>query len=589
MARNPNPHEAWIQEMQAVFTAKAIVTAIGEGAGAMNIHGTYSNDFPVENPYNGTINGLFDAFITKFSPQGNKLVYSTYFGGSGGDVGGGIFVDSSECIYIVGTTNSTDLPLVNPFDDTLGGFVDGYVAKLSSSGNELIYSTYLGGTYGNHCEGCDYPYGIEVDSSGCAYVAGWTFSEDFPVENPYDGTFNGADDVFLTKFSPEGNTLVYSTYLGGPLPDECDGGLAVDSDGCAYVTGLTYWDFPVQNGYDMSYNGEEDSFLTKFSPEGNTLVYSTYLGGEKEEWGWDVAVDDSNCAYAIGFTRSSNYPTMNAYDDSFNGGYSDVYITKFSPQGDALEYSTFLGGSNQDGGIAVAIDDEGCAYVTGHTESNDFPMVNTFDGTYNGDTDVFVTKLSSTGNKLEYSTYLGGSAYELGHGIDVDYDGSAYVFGYTRSSEFPVENAFDDTYNGNRDLFLTKFPEDGGSNAPFVPQKPTGQTNGEAGKEYNYTSLTSDPQSDDIYYMFNWGDGNSSGWVGPYKSGEEGSSSHTWYSKGSYTIHVKAKDINGDVSGWSDPLTITMPKNKIMLLQNLFWYKVLEQFPILQKILHFMK
>lgn len=437
--------------------------AVDSSGCAYIIGDTFSSDFPVENPYSGTINGELDAVVTKFSPQGNTLVYSTYLGGSELDIGGGIFVDSSKCVYIVGSTNSTDFPLVNPFNDTLGGLVDGYVTKFSSSGNELIYSTYLGGTYGDfEPGGLDYPYGIEVDSSGCAYVSGWTFSEDFPMENPYDGTFNGMDDVFLTKFSPQGDTLIYSTYLGGPWPDECDGGLAVDSDGCAYVTGLTYMDFPVQNGYDSTYNGEEDAFLTKFSPEGNTLVYSTYLGGAGEEWGWDVVVDNSKSAYAIGFTRSSDYPTINAYDDSFNGGYSDVYVTKFSPEGDTLEYSTFLGGTDIDGGIAVAVDGSGCAYVTGFTDSNDFPTVNPFDGSYNGDTDAFVTKFSSQGNTLEYSTYLGGAKYDLGHGIDVDGSKFAYVFGYTRSTDYPLENPFDDTYNDNRDLFLTKFPEDGG-------------------------------------------------------------------------------------------------------------------------------
>jgi len=269
-------------------------------------------------------------------------------------------------------------------------------------------------------------------------------------------------DIPFAMIFPQGNTLVYSTYLGGPWPDECNGGLAVDSDGCAYVTGLTYMDFPVQNGYDSTYNGEEDAFLTKFSPQGNTLEYSTYLGGAGEDWGWDVAVDSYGCAYATGRTKSSDYPTVHAYDESFNGDH-DVYVTKLSSEGNTLEYSTYLGGTGLEGGLAIAVDNNRCAYVTGCTDSSDYPTVNAYDESFNGDYDVFVTKITSMGSSLANSTFLGGNKFDFGHGISVNESGCAYVFGYTRSPDFPVVNPYDDTYNGNLDLFLTKFPEgDGG-------------------------------------------------------------------------------------------------------------------------------
>ena len=202
----------------------------------------------------------------------------------------------------------------------------------------------------------------------------------------------------------------------------------------------------------------------------------------------------------------------------------------------------------------------------------------------NGDSDVFVTKLAPEGTSLMYSTYLGENKFDFGHGITVGDNGYAYVTGYTQSTDFPMVNPYDGTYNGDEvDVFLTKFPEDGGSNAPSIPERPSGQTNGKAGRQYTYTSVTTEPQGDNIYYLFDWGDGNDSGWVGPFNSGEEGSASHNW-SKGSYNIIVKAKDVNGDVSGWSEPLSVSMPKNK--QASNVWFLHWLERFPRLNQIVN---
>jgi len=226
---------------------------------------------------------------------------------------------------------------------------------------ELLYSTYLGGG------GNDQGYGIAVDGSGCAYVTGETGSTDFPTVNPYDGIQNGSYDVFVTKFSAAGNSLLYSTYLGGGGDDQ-GYGIAVDGSGCAYVTGYTSsTDFPTVNPYDGSYNGGSyDVFVAEFSPAGNSLLYSTYLGGSGDDCGYadspGIAVDYSGCAYVIGYTGSTNFPMVSPYDGSYNGGVEDVFVTKFSPAGSSLIYSTYLGGSSNERGVGIAVDDSGCAY-----------------------------------------------------------------------------------------------------------------------------------------------------------------------------------------------------------------------------------
>jgi len=381
-----------------------------------------------------------------------SLVYSTYLGGSSSDNGeGGIAVDLAGSAYVTGTTASSNFPTQNPFDGTFNGVYDVFVTKLSPAGNTLVYSTYLGGSAD------DQGSGIAVDQAGSAYVTG-TASPDFPTQNPYDGSFNGGVDGFVTKLSPAGNALVYSTFLGGSSSDY-GYGIVVDQAGSAYVTGYTWSaNFPTQNPYDGIFNGPTDLFVTKLSPTGNALVYSTYLGGSGLnglDRGYGISVDSAGSAYVTGMTLSSDFPTQNPYDGSYNGNY-DAFVTKLSPAGNALVYSTFLGGSSSDYGYGIAVDTTGSAYVTGYTYSPDFPTQNPYDGSLNGSSDVFVTKLSPTGNALVYSTYLGGSDDDYGYGIAVDLTDSAYVTGWTYSTDFPTQNSYDPSYNGTVDAFVTK-------------------------------------------------------------------------------------------------------------------------------------
>jgi hypothetical protein len=381
------------------------------------------------------------------------LQYSTFLGGSSSDYGYGIAVDGSGRAYITGYTYSWDFPMVNPYNGTSTGS-DVFVTKFSSSGNTLVYSTYLGGD--NEDEGL----GIAIDSNGRAYITGYTQSSDFPMKNSYDSSFSGFLDVFVAKLSAAGNSLVYSTYLGGINHDYGEA-IAVDSTGNTYVTGETSsFDFPVVNAFDSSYNGgDDDVFVAKLSSTGTTLLYSTYLGGINYDFGRDIAVDSTGNAYVTGFTQSSDFPMANPYDGTYD--YDDAFITKLSPTGDSLVYSTYLGGGGSEYGNGIVVDTTGNVYVTGTTYSWDFPLVNPYDNSCSAE-DIFVTKLSSGGDALLYSTYLGGTQYDSGYGIAIDVTGSAYITGVTVSSDFPMVDPYDDTFNGGYyDAFMAKLSSAG--------------------------------------------------------------------------------------------------------------------------------
>lgn len=258
-------------------------------------------------------------------------------------------------------------------------------------------------------------------------------------------------------------TLDYSTFLGGTtgvgaLTDE-GYAIAVDSAGAVYVTGWTYCnDFFTSGAYDISHNGAQDVFVAKLSADGSTLEYATYLGGDSNEEGHGIAVDGSGNAYVTGWTcpGTHNFPTHNAFDDSYNGGGYDAFVTKLNPTGSGLVYSTFLGGSGDDKGWGIAVDSAGHAYVTGEMNSTDFPTTaNAYDTSY-GNTDAFMVKVSSNGSSLDYATYLGGSNSDYGYGVAVNYLGDAYVTGYTWSSNFPATtNAFDTSPGNGTDAFVT--------------------------------------------------------------------------------------------------------------------------------------
>jgi Ca2+-binding RTX toxin-like protein len=325
----------------------------------------------------------------------------------------------------------------------------------------LAYSTFLGGT--DEEQGL----GIAVDPyTRQAYVTGNTFdaATDFPTTSgAFDQTHNGDSDAFVTKVGSRGATLSYSTFLGGSGFDQ-GLGIAVDGAGAAYVTGNTVddaTDFPTTPGaFEQTHNGGFDAFVTKVGPTGADLSYSTFLGAFSTDRGFGIAVDGAGAAYVTGHTFATDFPTTpGAFDQTHNGDF-DAFVTKLLPTGAALSYSTFLGGSSFDLGLGIAVDRARAAYVTGHTfdAATDFPTTpGAFDQTHNGDSDAFVTKLGPIGGALSYSTFLGGSSFDLGFGIAVDGDRLAYVTGFTQATDFPTTaGAFDQTHNGGSDAFVTK-------------------------------------------------------------------------------------------------------------------------------------
>lgn len=325
----------------------------------------------------------------------------------------------------------------------------------------LSYAGFLGGS--SNEQGLS----IAVDSSGAAYVTGFTPSADFPTTSGASQTgYAGNTDAFVSKISADGSTLVYSTYLGGGQSDAAYG-LAVDSGGQAYVVGYTSSaDFPTTAGaFQTSLLGSQNAFVSKLSADGGSLVYSTYLGGTAIEQARSVAVDNTGAAYITGYTSSTDFPTTAGAFQAALTGTADAFASKLSADGGHLVYSTYLGGTSSQQAFGIAIDGAGAAYVIGETTSSDFPTTSgAYQTSLGGSTDAFISKISANGHSLVYSTYLGGAGSEVGLGIALDSHGSAYVTGYTLAGGFPTTpNSFQPTANNNQHGFVTKFSADGSS------------------------------------------------------------------------------------------------------------------------------
>jgi Beta-propeller repeat len=368
-------------------------------------------------------------------------------------------VDSFGSAYVTGHTNSTDFPTTpGSFQTTFGGSFDAFVTKLNPTGSGLIYSTYLGGS------GDDESNAIAVDATGSAYVTGLTTSPFPTTPGAFQTIFGGVNDAFVTKLNPTGSGLVYSTYLGGSGNDTGEG-IAVDSLGNAYVTGLAASTFPTTPAAFQTIfgGGIADVFVTKIDPAGSLLVYSTYLGGSGDDVGLGITVDGSGNAYVTGDTTSIDLSTTPGAFQTIYGGAHDAFVTKLDSAGSALVYSTYLGGSGDDAGFGIAVDGSGNAYVTGITTSADFPTLNAMQSIIGGGFDAYLTKLNPTGSGLVYSTYLGGSGYEQGRGIALDGmpNPNAYVVGLTGSTDFPTTiGALQTTFGGaSYDAFVTKIAD----------------------------------------------------------------------------------------------------------------------------------
>ena len=383
------------------------------------------------------------------------LDYASFLGGSGLDRAFAVTTDAAGNIYVTGVTNSANFPVKGALQSALGGSEDVFVSKLNAAGSDLVYSTFLGGSSNDRGQG------IAVDASGNAIVAGWTTSTNFPRSNAVQNTYGGNGDAFAAKLNANGNGLLFSTYLGGSSYD-CGFHVATDAAGAAYAVGYTEsTNFPVANAFRATQGGDRDVFVTKLSGNG-VLVYSTYLGGSGRDEGYGVAVGPGGEAYVTGHTGSNNFPVANAFRATYGGGSFDAFVTKFSPAGNTVAYSTFLGGSSDDYGTAIAVDASGQAYVAGYTWSSNFPVLGGAQMSNAGARDAFLVKFSASGTSLAYGTYLGGTTNDYAYGLAVAGGGEAYVVGETGSNNFPVWQGHQTTYGGgSADAFLAAFSPSG--------------------------------------------------------------------------------------------------------------------------------
>lgn len=407
------------------------------------VGGAGSTNFPLTGGLQSALKGAEDVFVTKINPSGTAKLYSTYLGGGGPDEGHGIAVDVQGNAYITGNSGSIDFPLKNAVQATPGGSGDVFLAKLNATGSALIYCTYLGGS------GLDTASAVAVDSAGSAYVTGSTFSADFPTKNPFQSVKGAQQDAFVAKLNPAGSAWAFVTYLGGNNVDEGNS-IAVDASGNAYVAGYTASsNFPVASPFQgLNAANSVDAFVTKINPAGSALVYSTYLGGSALDYATAIAVDSFGSAYVTGIVTSDDFPLANPIDNKLGShAVDDVFVTKFNPAGSGLMYSTYLGGASADDAYAIAVDQSGNAWITGRTNSSDYPLTNAIQATRFA-FDMFITEIDATGSKLLFSTFLGGSGSESGRGIAVDTLGNIHIAGEGTSTDFPVVRALQGTSGG---------------------------------------------------------------------------------------------------------------------------------------------
>lgn len=412
---------------------------------------TTSDNFPVTtSQFPFTRNRGADGFISKLSQDGSTLLFSARFGGSGDDTPTALVVDALDEIYIAGTTGSSNFySTPGAYDVSFGGLTDGFLMKLNSSADSVIYSSYLGSS------GWEEIFGLAVHG-GVAHVVGRTSSTDFPttagaIDTTYQG---GINDGFLTKFNTDGNGLLYSSFIGGSMDDRV---IAVAADSSAtYLTGYTVSsDFPTTAGaFDETYNANRDIFVMRLTNSG-ALLRSTFLGGNAIEQGQAIMLSGSGPIIA-GWTRSANFPTQNAWDSSYNGG-SDGVLAKLDANLATLSFSTYLGGSGTDVPTALAEGLNGSIWVAGDNQAGSFPTTPGAYQTVNlGSYDAFAMQFSSTGTTLQYATLLGSSGNDNCRQILAKSDGSIVLAGATGSEDYPITTgAYTTSSRGALDVSIT--------------------------------------------------------------------------------------------------------------------------------------
>ena len=427
------------------------------------------NTFPVSNGPDPTFNGGGDAYVAKINASGTDIEYCGYIGGELKDSSHSISVDDNGCVFMAGYTASSELDgfpvIIGPDLTYNGGNQDAFVAKIDSSGTNIEYCGYIGGDNSECKDGIS----IAVDDDGYAYVTGYTYSDEnsFPVLIGPDLTINSICDAFVAKVNNDGKSLLYCGYIGG---DDWSAGncITVDKSGCAYIGGYTICSedsFPVKIGPDLTFNGYIDAFVAKVDRSGKELLFCGYIGGDEKESCDGIDIDNFNNVYLTGFTHSNEttFPVKIGPDLTLNG-VGDAFIAKLNTtNGCSIDYAGYIGGDAGEIGRDIVVDDEGYAYVTGETNSDEqsFPIKDGPDLTYNWGLDIFVVKVDANGTCFDFGGYIGGERNEDQSRIDIDNQKNIVIIGRTDSNEnsLPVQIGPDLTFNGKiywPDAFVTK-------------------------------------------------------------------------------------------------------------------------------------
>ena len=379
-------------------------------------------DLPIHNAFQEELKGPSDAFICKLTPDLETILYCTYFGGSGDDEAEEVVIGEDDYCYVVGSTYSSDFPTINPLIASSTSR-DAFVVKLNQSGWP-VFSTYLGGST------TERGYGIAVDSTNSIIAVGETWSDDFPTLNAYQPLRNGSGDGFITKINADCTTLNFSTYFGG-FASQWVFDVDTTGDNAIAITGVTEADswFPLLNPISSQGTGV-DGFVAAFDGNG-TLKMSSFVGGNDLDLGYNVVMDDQKRIYVIGETESSNFPTVNPFQSSLSG-WSDLFVFKVNSTWSGFDFSTYLGGYTPDDVGGIDIDDEGNIYVTGYGSGINYPTYNSYQHTLNGSADFYVSMISPDGQSMQFSTYVGGSLSDSAYGIVVESIGTCIVSGLGR-------------------------------------------------------------------------------------------------------------------------------------------------------------
>jgi hypothetical protein len=434
-----------------------------DAAGNVYVAGrTFSVNFPTANAFQNDNAGNYDAFVTKLDNAGSAVLYSTYVGGADFDTAQGLAVNAAGEAFFTGYTGSTNFPTEMPFQASNAGGIDAIVVHLNAAGDDLVSSSYLGGS------SADEGFGIALDPAGSAVVAGDTSSSNLATAGAVQAAYGGGPhDGFFAKVLATG-ALSSLSYIGGAGDDGANA-VATDPAGNAYLTGYAEPGFPLVTPFQGSAGGVS-AFVTKVDGTFASYGYSSLLGGSNTDIGNAVAADAAGNAYVTGYTLSSNFPTTTPFQAT-NGGNNDAFVVKVNAAGTAKVYSSYLGGGGDDRGNAIAVDQFGSAYVVGQTRSSNFPVLFPVQAANGGNAlnDVFATKVGASGRILIYSTYLGGSITDVGYGVAVDAALRAHLTGYSDSTNYPRVSPIQNSNAGVDDAVLSAIVEPGDTPGVFLP------------------------------------------------------------------------------------------------------------------------